>query len=473
MNRRADTLYVDLDGTFIKSDILFESFISAFKKRPIIIFLCFLWLLKGRAYLKDRLAIYSDINVNLLSKNSEFYAYLLEQKKLDRHIVLATASNQKYAEQICNNSEVLDDYISSDDKNNLKGKNKLDKIQSIASEFSYAGNSTEDFILFKHAQESILVNPSTKAKKLSIKSPTDLTFDVTQKSMKIWFKQLRIHQWLKNLLIFVPLLVSGLFFDVPKLIDVLLGFISFSCLASATYIINDLLDLESDRSHPRKCKRPLAASSISINKAIHCSLFLLFISFGLTFFIVSSFLFVLCLYLITTLLYSFCIKKYVGIDVITLASLYTIRIIAGSVILQVTTSFWLLSFSMFVFLSLALIKRCSELKSFEMNNQTHANGRDYNTADLPILMSFGTASAMLAVLMFCFYVNSNILANQYQEPNILWLILPALCYWLLRMWVKTNRGEMDDDPIVFAIKDTGSMLTIAFIGVIALLAQIL
>ena len=200
---------------------------------------------------------------------------------------------------------------------------------------------------------------------------------------------------------------------------------------------------------------------------------LFFFAFGLTSVLDGLFVFVLAGYLILTLIYSFKIKQYIGLDVITLATLYTVRIFAGAVILDVPVSFWLFAFSMFVFLSLALIKRCAELKSFEEQNKTHAIGRDYNVLDYSVLMNLGTSSAMLSVLMFCFYVNSNVLTNQYQQPTLLWLIVPALCYWLMRMWIKMHRGEMHDDPIVFSLKDKGSLITIGFIGLIALLAQLL
>ncbi len=251
------------------------------------------------------------------------------------------------------------------------------------------------------------------------------------------------------------------------------GFFSFSCLASATYIINDLLDLESDRSHSRKKLRPLAASQISIIGAASASVVLFLISFALALSFEGPFIYVLIAYLTVTLMYSFKIKQYIGMDVITLASLYTIRILAGAAILSVPLSFWLLSFSMFIFLSLALVKRCAELKSLEEDNTKMAKGRDYHVKDYGLLMSFGTSSALLSVLMFCFYINNNILNNQYQEPTILWVIVPALSYWLMRMWIKTHRGEMHDDPIVFSLRDAGSIITIGFIVVITLLAQLL
>lgn len=200
---------------------------------------------------------------------------------------------------------------------------------------------------------------------------------------------------------------------------------------------------------------------------------LLFVSFSVAMNLGESFLFVLIGYLFLTLAYSFKIKQFIGMDVITLASLYTIRIVAGAAILKIVVSFWLFLFSIFIFFSLALVKRCSELKSLEMDNKASANGRNYNTGDYAIMMSLGTSSALISVLMFSFYTNSNVLNNQYQQPTILWLILPALSYWLVRMWVKTNRGEMHDDPIIFSLQDKGSLITIGFIVFITILVQIL
>ena len=318
-----------------------------------------------------------------------------------------------------------------------------------------------------------MVNPTREANKLADKSPTTQLFDDSSKLSFVWLKQLRVHQWLKNLLVLVPLIVSGYFLDTNAVILSLLGFISFSFLASATYIINDLLDLESDRCHPRKKSRPLAAGSISLIHAVFVALVLFVLAFAIATMVNNLFILVLSLYLVLTLTYSFKIKQYIGMDVIALASLYTLRIIAGAVILEVTISFWLLSFSMFIFLSLAMIKRCAELKLLEGERKVQTSGRDYHVEDYLVLMSLGTSSAMLSILMFCFYVNNNVLTDQYQQPELLWLVLPALCYWMMRMWIKTHRGEMRDDPIVFSLKDKGSVVTIGFIGVIALLAQIL
>jgi len=466
-------LYVDLDGTFSKTDMLFESLMIAIKSNPFIIFRCVFWLFRGKANLKYELSRRVNIAVELLPLNQEFHTFLLEEKGKNRKIILATASSEKYAKSILSHYKLFDSYICSDKYTNLKGEAKLSKIKSLSKKFSYAGNSSEDFVLFGSAEASYLVNPSRKAKRMALEKPPLRIFDDKPVGIKLWLKQLRVHQWLKNLLIFVPLLVSGSFVNIDSVFLSLLGFISFSCLASGTYIINDLLDLDADRSHKRKKARPLASGKISIINAKIVAAILFVFAFGLAPVLGVLFFFVLAGYLILTLSYSFKLKQYIALDVIILATLYTVRILAGAVILGVPVSFWLFSFSMFVFFSLALIKRCAELKSFEEQGEAHAKGRDYNVLDYSVLMSLGTSAAMLAVLMFCFYVNSNVLADQYQQPTLLWLILPALCYWMMRMWIKTHRGEMHDDPIVFSLKDRGSIITIGFMGLIALLAQVL
>ena len=234
-----------------------------------------------------------------------------------------------------------------------------------------------------------------------------------------------------------------------------------------------MLDLESDRGHTRKRHRPLASGSISIKDGILAALILFVLATTIAVYLGFNFAIVLAAYLVLTLFYSFKIKQYVGMDVVCLALLYTVRIIAGAAAINVLVSFWLFAFSIFIFLSLALVKRCSEIQSMNAEGKHRANGRDYTIDDYTILQSFGASSAMLAVLMFCFYINNNVLTNQYQQPDILWLIVPALSYWLMRIWIKTQRGEMHDDPIVFSLRDRGSLITISFCGFIAIVAQII
>ena len=260
----------------------------------------------------------------------------------------------------------------------------------------------------------------------------------------------------------------------PKLIVLsILGFVSFSCLASSTYIVNDLFDLDSDRQHKTKRNRPLAAGLISIPNAIIIAILLIIFSLSLAVTTGKLFSYALFAYLVCTLTYSFKVKKYFGIDLIFLAALYTMRILSGAAILNIPVSFWLLSFSMFVFFSLALVKRCAELQSLMEQNKVQASGRDYTVDDYNILTALGISSGLLSILMFCFFTQSDALTNQYQKPSLIWLIIPALGYWLTRMWIKTNRGEMHDDPVVFSITDKGSLSCIIFMVLISQQSRVL
>ncbi|MGR5246665.1 UbiA family prenyltransferase [Vibrio sp. PNB23_22_6] len=472
-NNECYPMFVDLDGTYTKTDLLFESFIVAFKKNPLIAFYCFAWLLKGKSYIKYQLSKRAELDLKALPLNQELNSFLQEEKSKGRKIYLATASNEKYAKEIVSQHEIFDDCISSSQNENLKGKTKLKKIENISKKFSYAGNDAIDFEIFEHAEQSVLVNPTYQAKRKALQFRVDKTFDVQQPSVRVWFKQLRTYQWLKNLLIFVPLVVSGAFEDLNNITTAIYAFFAFSFLASATYILNDLLDIESDRAHRIKKHRPLAAGVISIKSGVIVGIAFLLIATVISILIGYQFALVLLSYLILTVLYSFKVKQYVGMDVVTLALLYTIRILAGAAAINVVASFWLLAFSIFIFLSLALVKRCSEIQTMEVGGKKNVKGRDYSPKDYSLLISFGASSALLSVLMFCFYINNNALTDQYQQPDILWLIVPALCYWLMRMWIKTHRGEMHHDPIVFSLKDRGSLITIGFCGLVSIAAQVL
>ncbi len=472
MDKYDNPLFVDLDGTFTKTDLLFESLIIAIKNNPLVIFMCLIWIFKGKQHLKHQLSLSTDVDIRSLPLNQEFYHFLKTEKHRGRHIVLATGSAERYAREIASSYAVFDGFISSNNDVNLTGKRKLEKIQETNVVFSYAGNEKVDFHIFRSAKEKILVNPSPGTKKRAKHLFIDKIFDDTDSHFKSWFAQLRIYQWLKNFLIFVPLLVSGNFTNTHEIFIVSVAFFAFGCLASSTYIVNDLIDLESDRQHPDKKFRPLASGLLSIKDAIAVSVLLFIVSLLLSLWIGHAFVIVVASYLFLTIFYSFQLKKFVAMDVIALALLYTLRILAGASAIDETPSFWLLAFSIFVFLSLALVKRCSEIKAMMKNGKTHTKGRDYTVDDYTVLCSFGVSSALLAVLMFCFYINNNALSNQYQQPNLLWLIVPALTYWLMRMWIKTHRGEMHHDPIIFSLKDYGSIVTIVISGVVAIVAQV-
>lgn len=410
------------------------------------------------------------MNIETLPVNEELVLFLRSNKSRWSRIVLATASYEKYAIDVVKNySDVFDDFLASNETRNLKSSRKLQEINGESAVFDYVGDSAADKVIFRSASASFLVSKS-------LDKFSDLTFEKRflrpPLTLKVLLKQIRIHQWTKNLLLFVPLLTSGLFVSVDSIMTGTIGFFSFSFLASSTYIINDLFDLEADRQHPNKSKRPIASGVLSIPSALLLSGLLFLVSLTLAATINIEFTLLLLVYLVLTLLYSLKFKQYVALDTILLASLYTIRIIGGAILIGVALSFWLLAFSMFIFFSLALVKRCAELKLLEKNEKQAATGRDYNSGDFAILSSFGASSSMLAVLMFCFYLNSDILRDQYSSPNILWAAIPMLAYWLVRIWIKTARGEMTDDPIIFALKDRGSLIIVIGLTIITIFGKI-
>ena len=466
-------LFVDLDGTLIYSDLLIESTLQYLKHNPLGFFNLIIWFFSGRAYLKSRLAEQVDLSISSLPYNLEFIEYLKSQKKNGRVLYLMTASAQKYAEQVASHLGFFDGVMASTKDLNMKGEMKVEKCLELSPTFAYAGNDAVDFKIFEHADESILVNPTRSAKALSKKRPVDQVFNDDKNQLKLMLKGIRAHQWLKNLLVFVPLLVSGLYTDLTSIGQTIVAFFLFSLLASATYILNDLSDLDSDRNHPRKSLRPIPSGAWPLIDAISTGIVLLLFIVVVAIF-VTPFWFQLSLlaYLILTLTYTFFLKSFVIADVIALASLFTIRIIAGAMAIDVELSFWLLAFSMFTFFSLALVKRCAELRVLTKMKKSKTSGRDYHVDDYHLMQSLGVTSAFISLLIMSFYVQMSLTDGFYNNPVLLWATLPAFAYWLCRMWLKTNRGEMHDDPIVFSLKDKGSLITIAFIIGITLIAKL-
>lgn len=465
-------LFVDLDGTLVNTDLLHEGIFRLLRVSVWYIFLMPLWLINGKAYFKFKVAEIAQPDFSLLPYNDTFIEFLRVEKGRGRQLYLATASNVKYADEIAKYLGIFDGVLASSHGDNLSGKNKLIACQKISNQFAYAGNATVDFDIFKESMESHLVNPGKRALDMATRYPVSKIWYGKSVSIKTWFKALRIHQWLKNILLFVPLFVAGVYSDPENILHVLIGFLAFSLLASGTYLINDLLDLDADRQHPRKKFRPFASGDLSISHGVIGLCLLSIIVLVLASY--TSIGFQLCLlgYLLFTLVYSFFLKHYVIADVIALAGLFTVRIIAGALIIDVSLSFWLLAFSMFLFFSLALVKRCAEIKMLEQKEQFRSSGRDYNVSDYGLMQSLGVTSAFMSILLMAFYVQDAYLGDVYSQPVVLWLTIPAFVYWLCRMWLKTSRSEMHDDPIIFSLKDKGSIVTIAFICIVTLVAKL-
>lgn len=458
-------LVVDLDGTLTPTDTLAESVFKLVKQSPSNLVRLALLLPKGKATFKRFVTANSTFSPATLPYREALLDYLRSEREGGRRLILATASHKTIAEGVSAHLGIFDKVIATD-ATNLKGKNKLDAIRkAVGEDFVYAGDSAADLPIWESAHAAVLVGASdTTSKAVRRVRPIEAEFPRNPVTLRTWAKALRVHQWLKNLLIFVPMLTAFSFLDVGKLVDSAVAFLAFSLAASATYVVNDLWDLDSDRMHPRKRRRPLASADVSIVSALVVSASCLVVGVVLAGMLSTHFLSMLVLYLVITSSYSWVLKQYVLIDVIVLSLLYTLRIIAGSVAIGVTTSTWLLAFSVFLFLSLALVKRCSELVSLEISGAIATSGRDYRVTDLTVLWPLGVGAAMSAVVVFGLFISSPETAGRYATPLALWLVALGLIYWLARLWIKTARGEMHDDPVVYAIKDKGSRIVVLFMA---------
>ncbi|MBL4868638.1 MAG: UbiA family prenyltransferase [Pseudomonadales bacterium] len=469
-------LCVDLDGTLINTDLLLESFVRVLKESPWVLLFVPFWLLKGKHILKAELAARCHINIEKLPYNEALISHLSTQQNLGRQLILCTGSNIKFALQINQHLNLFDEVIASDDMRNLTGSTKVKELNERFSSggYDYAGNEAIDLKIWKDARKALVINGSVSLKDKTEKlTEIDLFQEKPRVSLKLYLKAARIHQWVKNLLIFVPLGTAHIVNSTDAYMASILAFISFGLLASSTYIINDLTDLDSDRCHDKKRERPFASGAISIQRGILFSAGLLISGLSLTLVLPIEFGIVLMIYLITTLSYSLRLKSMASVDVITLALLYTVRVIAGAFAIGVTLSFWLLAFSLFIFLCLAIVKRVSELINMEKQNKDKAMGRGYEVADRSVLQSLGTSSGYMAVLVMALYINSTDVIKLYQTPEILWILCPILLYWITRVWMKTARGLMNEDPILFALKDKNSWMVGLLSGMAVVLATIL
>ncbi len=456
-------LIVDLDGTLIHTDMLHESMISAFREKPLVNTLKMPhWLSRGKAFLKQRLAQSSSFNAASLPYNKGFLSWLKQQHAQGRKLILCTASDYVIASAIAAYLNIFDEVMASDGSTNLAHKHKAEALTRRFGlhGFDYAGNSRADLPVWSQARHAIFVNTPTKIiKKASATCKTEKVFSFPSIETSSWQHTLRTHQWLKNILLFIPLLAAHKMTDLHAWSALFFAFISFSLCASAVYIANDLLDLDNDRQHPRKHKRPFASGKVPIWLGFILSpcLLLASIAFGT----IAGTTFIICLvaYFILTCAYSLRLKRLVIVDCLTLAILYTLRIIAGAAAVEITLSFWLLAFSIFLFLSLAFVKRYAELWSQKLMHQEKLHGRGYHTTDAPLIQIFGISAAYVSVLVLALYINSDAVRFLYRTPDVIWGVVPLLLFWTNWMWLRAHRGEMHDDPLVFAVKDKASLLT--------------
>ncbi|MBL6726868.1 MAG: UbiA family prenyltransferase [Methylophilaceae bacterium] len=460
---------VDLDGTLILTDVLHEAVLALVRIKPFMLLLLPFWLIRSVAHLKLKVAENFVLDVTTLPYNLPFIDWLKEQKVNGKKIVLCTAANERIAQAVSKHLGLFDDVIASDDYSNLKSNNKRNALQEKYGEqgYDYAGNSSADIAVWAGASQAIVVNANKRVqRKASQVASVSQTFPSESIGVSDWFRALRLNQWIKNLLLFVPLLAAHQLGSIQSIATLVIAFISFSLCASSVYIINDLLDLESDRGHPRKKHRPFASARLPIALGVAIAPLLIGVSIVLGTIVGSEFLVVLLLYLLLTVAYSLVLKRVALVDCITLATLYTVRIIAGAAAVGVSLSFWLLVFSVFIFLSLALVKRYAELLVQAKESKSSTHGRGYLVSDASLLQTLGVSSGYISALIMALYVRSEDVLSLYIQPMAIWLELPILLFWVSWIWLKTTRGEMHDDPIVFAIKDKISLLVAALTAVV-------
>lgn len=466
-------LVVDLDGTLTPTDTLYESLIQMAKQSPLSLMGLPLALFKGRAAFKEEIAAHADIDPALLPYRQDVLDYLRAEKARGRTIILATAAHVSIANKVAHHLGLFDQVLATGSGQNLKGVTKLQSIRAQVGEaFAYAGDSTADIPIWKAASSAVLVSVDAKTTAEIKRSKTvEMEFPREHVGLRVWLRALRVHQWLKNLLLFVPLMTAFSLLDGDKFVTMCVAFLAFSFAASGTYILNDLWDLDNDRQHPRKRKRPFASAQLPIHHGLAVSAGGLGLAFVLSADVSSAFVWMLLLYVALTTAYSWVLKTYVLIDVLMLSLLYTLRILAGAVAVAIPASSWLLAFSVFVFLSLALVKRCAEMVSLKKSGEEFARGRDYRVGDLVVLWPMGVGAALSAVVVFGLFISAAETQARYASPQLLWLIAVGLIYWLGRLWVKTSRGEMHDDPVVYAIKDRGSLVAMILMLIVMMIAH--
>lgn len=466
-------LAVDLDGTLIATDLLWEGLFLLLRRNPLLLFFVPLWVLGGPARLKHEIAERIDIDPATLPYREEVLDRLRHEQAAGRRVVLATGTPKKFADAIAAHLGLFDAVLATEGLHNLTSSNKVAALTAVYGEraFDYIGNSRHDVAIFDAARTAIVIAPDRQAARWQVEHDSEL-IDTPKPTWKTVVKMLRVHQWLKNGLIFVPLLLAHEYLNLPAIGRCMLAFVSFSAAASAIYIINDFFDLALDRQHKTKRHRPFASGMLSMPFGLACSGLLLVISALTAVFLPPLFWLVLAVYLLTTTAYSVSLKRMLLIDVMTLAGLYTIRVLAGQAATEFDPSFWLLAFSIFFFLSLALVKRYVELRSTVADAKQRIAGRGYRPEDQEVISQAGMGAGFAAVVVLALYIDSTAVFAQYNHPYMMWPLAPIILYMIMRIWILARRDEMHDDPVVFILTDWRSQL-MAGIGLALLVIAVM
>ena len=468
-------LVVDLHGTLILSDSLHESVIRAVRHEFTVALKIPLWLKQGKAAFKEKLASRTLFDASALPYNQDFLAWLKTQHAAGRKLILCTGADQSIARAVADHLDIFSEVWGSNGNVNLSGVTKADALVKRWGEagFDYAGNSAKDILVWEKSNNAIVVNATAAlAAKVRKRFRVEAEFPNSMSRFRALLRMVRIKQWLKNTLVFIPLIAAHKINDAQALLSLAVAFLAFGFCASAVYILNDLSDIESDRRHPRKKERPLASGAIPSWIGVLLAPMLLAAGFSIAWTVGTSFTGWLLFYFVLTCIYSTVLKRLVIVDCLTLASLYTLRVIAGAAAAGMVLSFWLLAFSAFLFLSLAFVKRYAELEVMLQSGNKKIHGRGYLTTDAPLIQSLGIAAGFAAVVVLSFYINSEAVLLLYRNPQIIWGSVPIVLFWISWMWMKAHRGEMHDDPLEFAFKDTASLASGAAFAAVATLGAV-
>lgn len=454
-------LCVDLDQTLIRTDLIIDTMMLYLIKNPLNFIHIILWLLKGTAYLKNRLASSVKLDVKSLPYNNELLEFLKQEKARGRKLVLATAADMQIAQAIASHIGLFDEVLASDGKTNLKGTKKLELLREKYGEngFDYAGDAYVDLEIWEHANSAIAINPSERLlSRIKKHARISKVFDDKKNQALVFFKAFRVSQWVKNILIFIPIFTAHKI-NFFHLFSAATAFLSFSFAASGIYLINDLCDIQADRCNPQKKHRPLASGDLSVFRGIVSIPVLLLLSIALALLLPFDFLALIIVYIITAITYSLFLKRIIMVDVMVLAGFYSLRIVAGGKATGTSISFWLLAFSMFIFISLGAVKRFVELKANCNLKKDSIEGRGYHKVDMHMISIFGIVSGYCSSIVLALYINSSSVIPLYSNPMILWFIVPVVIYWISRVWLIAGRGLMPGDPIAFATRDPISYVT--------------
>lgn len=465
-------LCVDLDGTLVKSDTFFDAVCLLVRVSPASILRFPQWLLAGgKARLKQEVTLRATLDAAHLPYNQPLLAFLREQHDLGRPIYLATGADLRLAECVAAHLGIFAGVLASDGSTNLTGNHKLAGLQQRFPVFDYIGNARPDLPALAHSRRAYLANP-TASLQMALKSrhiSAEQVFEDRRKIIPAGLKAIRTHQWAKNFLLIIPLLMSHQL-TAESVTRAITAFVCFSFVASANYIVNDLLDMESDRRHYKKRSRPFASGDLSAAFGALLAFLALAISASMLPLLPVRFALWLIAYVVVTSAYSFYLKRVPIVDVLVLSGLYTLRLLAGGAATQTPISPWLSSLAIFLFLSLAMVKRFSELANLRERGVSSTHGRGYHVADMEQIRAFGTSSAYASVVVFSLYISNPDVSRLYRHPGRLWLVVPFMLYWLTRVWLKASRGEMNEDPVIFAIRDGQSVVIALCIGALALFA---